>query len=394
MPHRRRQLLSLVLGGGLAATLPLGRAAAAVPAARRVLPVSDTVELLRALADAEPGDHLVLEPGHYAGNLDLQRNGTADAPIIVRARTPRSAIITGQLALRGAHNIAYQLRGEGETACITIHGTAGKVLRCSLRGTVQPGGAIAVFEGVSDAEIAYNEILDYANRGILVRVRQPIPERAHIHHNHVKNSSSKGAKATAAIIIGETKNQSERLAGALVEYNLIEDHFTGAGCLEFKSSGNTARFNTLRNCRSRLESRHGRHSSIIGNACLNAMGPVVWGADHRVIGNYNDGRQSGSWQDIGAGAGTLAQADFVASDGSQYPSAENCLMAGNVGILRLGSGAADWPLPARGITIARHEGPIVVQNAVDIIENDDAAAGLDIPAHVVLQPADVGPDAP
>ncbi len=393
MPSDRRHLLSLMLGGGLALGWPARRATATPPPARRSLQVAGPLELMQALDGARPGDHLLLEPGHYAGYFELARDGTAGTPIVIRARSPGTAVFSDELALLGAHNIAYQLRGEGEVARISVRGPEGKVLRCSLHGTAQKGGAITVFEGAVEAEIAYNEIRDYSHRGITVRVRHPVPRGAYIHHNHIKGSSSRGADATAALIIGETKRQSERMAEALVEYNLIEDHFTGAGCLEFKSSGNTARFNTLRNCRSRLESRHGRHCRFIGNACLNAMGPIVWGTDHQVIGNYHDGRRSGSWGDIGAGAGTITQDAFVDSDGPQYPRAENCLMVGNIGTLRLGSGKDGWSLPARNITVEQHDGLIMIRNAVDTIENAIAAAGTVIPRHVVLGPTDVGPDA-
>ncbi len=60
-------------------------------AGREVL-VMDGADLLRAIAAAEPGDHITVGPGRYLfdgrKSINVTRPGTADAPIVVRGATP------------------------------------------------------------------------------------------------------------------------------------------------------------------------------------------------------------------------------------------------------------------------------------------------------------------
>lgn len=62
-----------------------------------VVPVSNTVELSQALAQARPGQVITLQPGHYRidgdGSLDVRQAGTAQSPIVVRAARPETVFI-------------------------------------------------------------------------------------------------------------------------------------------------------------------------------------------------------------------------------------------------------------------------------------------------------------
>lgn len=215
-------------------------------------------------------------------------------------------------------------------------------------------------------------------------------KNCHIHHNYIHGSTSTGPSGTAAIIVGEGKGDSPHAAAALVEYNLIENHNTGVGCLEFKSSHNTARFNTLRNCQSRLESRHGSYNDFIGNALINAGGPCLWGSHHRAIGNYNDGQRGGQWFDIGPGRGDGDWADFPGGT-FLYPCGDNCLLAGNTGTLRLGVGSGTFL--ALNTRVEQHNGSVVSNGDEGTTGGAGEAASVMVPPYVILQPADVGPDA-
>lgn len=61
----------------------------------RVVTVDSAEALADAVADARFGDEIVVEPGSYelTRNLRTARGGSADAPIVVRARTPGTAIL-------------------------------------------------------------------------------------------------------------------------------------------------------------------------------------------------------------------------------------------------------------------------------------------------------------
>lgn len=61
----------------------------------QVVPVADATALRNAINAAVPGHEIVLAPGTYnvVGNLLCDSGGTAGSPIIVRAQTPRTALI-------------------------------------------------------------------------------------------------------------------------------------------------------------------------------------------------------------------------------------------------------------------------------------------------------------
>lgn len=63
--------------------------------AAQVVPVADATALRDAINNAAPGHEIVLAPGTYTvvGNLLCDVAGTAGAPIVVRAATPRTALI-------------------------------------------------------------------------------------------------------------------------------------------------------------------------------------------------------------------------------------------------------------------------------------------------------------
>ncbi len=88
---------------------------AGVPAALAVtLPVSTPTGLQNAIAIANPGDEIVLANGTYAitGNLSITRAGTIAQPIVVRAATPRGALIQFN-ALEGFRVSVSDWRFEG-----------------------------------------------------------------------------------------------------------------------------------------------------------------------------------------------------------------------------------------------------------------------------------------
>ncbi|HET8898576.1 MAG TPA: right-handed parallel beta-helix repeat-containing protein [Rhodanobacteraceae bacterium] len=64
-------------------------------AAPREVPVSSVAELRAAIQSAQAGDDIVLAAGSYEvdGNLNATSPGTAQAPVVVRSATPRTALI-------------------------------------------------------------------------------------------------------------------------------------------------------------------------------------------------------------------------------------------------------------------------------------------------------------
>lgn len=95
--------------------------AAAAVAGADVVPVSDAQALREAIQEAAAGDEIVLAPGAYllTANLACAAPGSASAPIVVRAATPRSVLIRFD-ALEGFRVLAPHWRFSGldiEGAC-------------------------------------------------------------------------------------------------------------------------------------------------------------------------------------------------------------------------------------------------------------------------------------
>jgi hypothetical protein len=89
-------LVAVVCGAALAfVARPVTHTLAATPCfgAKRLVAVSTSDQLGRALARAQPGDGIRLAPGHYGGQFSLARSGTAATPIVVCG--PASAVLDG-----------------------------------------------------------------------------------------------------------------------------------------------------------------------------------------------------------------------------------------------------------------------------------------------------------
>ena len=61
----------------------------------------DSCSLQALLDEAVPGTRIVLAPGVYRESAVLRRSGTPEAPIILEAETPGTAIITGADVVAG-----------------------------------------------------------------------------------------------------------------------------------------------------------------------------------------------------------------------------------------------------------------------------------------------------
>src|SRR5690242_17593431 len=90
--HRRALLL---LGATAALGVPTALAwpslAATTP---RTLSVSNAATFASAVANAQPGDKIMVADGTYATAIAVNRSGTASAPITIAARDPGQAQLT------------------------------------------------------------------------------------------------------------------------------------------------------------------------------------------------------------------------------------------------------------------------------------------------------------
>src|SRR5213078_1960237 len=98
-PWRRSALLlsGLLTAVGVPAALAWPSLAATTP---RTLSVSNSAALASAVANAQPGDRIMVADGVYGTALKMTRSGTPTAPITIAARDPGQAQLTSPDAIR------------------------------------------------------------------------------------------------------------------------------------------------------------------------------------------------------------------------------------------------------------------------------------------------------
>jgi hypothetical protein len=139
---------------GVLTLLPLCLGVNAARAVDRT--VRSPAELRAALAQANPGTVLLIAPGEYGGGYDLRGvNGTAAAPVIIRAADPKKppTFTGGRLAWAISDCSYVTLRG------LTVRGCTGNGLNIDDGGTYQTPAHHIVIEDTT--------VLDVGPRGNL-----------------------------------------------------------------------------------------------------------------------------------------------------------------------------------------------------------------------------------
>ncbi|WP_369148206.1 polysaccharide lyase 6 family protein [Streptomyces sp. R44] len=284
---RRRTFLKGSLLGAAAAAVPLG-ASAAEPA-----PVTSLGALQTAIDRAVPGDRIVLADGTYTvpsgGAIDVSgRSG-----ITIVSQTRGGAVLRGErsFVLDGASAVTisgFALRQSG-TLEIPADSTGIRLTRNDIRFADVDGLDWVLVEG-DDAKIDRNHFHDRTTQGIFVVVDGPgttaVAQRLHIFKNHFSQHLYTGANGGESIRLG-VSSRALSTASAVVEYNLFERCDGDPEAISVKSSGNTIRYNTIRDSQGGIVLRHGNGSTVEGNWLLGGKeGIRLYGNDHLVVNNH------------------------------------------------------------------------------------------------------------
>ncbi len=278
------------------------------PAVAKDIHVTDISELERAVSIAKPGDNLVLRQGEWPDtHVVLTGNGTAAAPITLKAAVPGKTIFTGTSSLRiGGQNLVVegllfdnpstevsdliQFRQDSKhlahhcrlTNCAVIgrsssesskecrwvglYGEGHRVDRCSFEGKSGPGATFVVW------------LSDESNG------------KHRIDHNYFGPREKLGKNGGETIRIGDSQT-SMRSAECIVEHNLFERCNGEVECISNKSCGNVYRDNTFLRVSGTLTLRHGNNCLVQSNAFLGggvkgSGGIRIIGEGHVVRDNY------------------------------------------------------------------------------------------------------------
>lgn len=327
--------------------------------------------LASAIAAANPGDVLLLADGDYDGlQIKISKSGTADAPIIVKARNPGKAIMRGStrvvfdgkfLVVSGLLFQGASSRGDAAVE-FTQASENCRFTQSSIDNYNAGGGKdnwVNIW-GVSN-RVDHNSFTGKTREGEMVRVRRDAnqSDKHRIDHNYFGKRGSVGGNGGEMIQIGLAQTQFTE-SNSTVDHNLFEDCDGELELVSCKSSGNAILFNTVVRSLAHLTLRHGHGTRMEGNFIFGGGkagtgGIRVYGADHVITNNFIIGITADD--DYGGGI-NLHSGD--AGDPQKNPTgtiaAQNCLVAFNSMIddkigLTYGSGHSVAPF---GITLANN----------------------------------------
>lgn len=143
--------------------------------------ITSTDQLNRALANAQPGDEIVLADGNYAAPHAITRSGSATSPIVIRAANLLGARFTsGSITIDASWVTLHGLDHVGSGVRVGQNATADdvKIWRCRFRDrTDAPTQAIRTFDA-KRTDIAYCEVRNWQGSGVLlgasVGTREPV----------------------------------------------------------------------------------------------------------------------------------------------------------------------------------------------------------------------------
>jgi hypothetical protein len=310
-------------GGGPAppaATSALGAGAEAVCV--RTVAVAGPAALASAIAQAEPGDCLMLPDGEYQFPV-ISKTATADRPIAIRAAHRLKAVVaSGSIVLRGAAHLSIEgvlFTSSGNIQIVDSQGC--RLSRCRIQPAEVKDVDWVDIQGTSHhIRIDHNDFGPKRVVGNMLMLggnKPQVVQHNRIDHNHFHDISYGGGNGWETIRAGLS------YLAPSSGFNLFEDNlFRGAAgdpeTISIKSSDNVIRYNTVRATAGEITLRHGNRNQVYGNYILGegvakAGGIRVCGAEHRIYNNYI--------ADVRAGAGIFLEGGD--GDGTDVPGKQH-----------------------------------------------------------------------
>lgn len=273
----------------------------------RDLHVASEAEAKQALAKAEPGDHVIVRNGRYTGwHLTLDRNGTREAPIVLRAETPGQVVFTGNthiviaadhVAVRGFTFSDVPGRRDGKQVVLFTRAHHSELANNLFirSGAHRWRRIVQIEDGSHDNTVSHNKFIASKGQGVGILGRGEPSLRNTISHNHFDGTLDDGEdNGQEPIQLGQAKYTDSSYA-ALVEYNLIENMKGDADpeMISVKLRGAHIRRNVLihdgKGGTREIVLRHAADAVIEQNLLI-GVGIRVFGPNHVVRGNQIVGR--------------------------------------------------------------------------------------------------------
>ncbi len=364
--------------------------------------IANTDQLDRALAQAVPGDEIILPDGKYLPPRPITRGGTAEKPIVIRAANILGAVVTAGNFQIDADHIVVQ--GLDFVSCAVQAGESARAAnlrlwRCRMRNG--SGFAVRLFDA-PDFEGAYCEVSNWNGRGF--GFSAPTSPRP-VWRYSIFRDTTFGDSGNAGEAMHYSFGRGNVVGGGLVyrckfkNWNRAEEE----ELISCKCSGNVFRQISVENCGPQaINNRFGGNNLYDAIWTRNSGGIGVhdgcadgWGSN-KVLGCRVDDPPSGRWG-IMIRAGQEPPCTLIPDPEKGVADARNsaagdCVVAGCTGPIIVGRTYSNSLVPARGTRIRQHSGSIEYELHTATDAQPGVAESLYTWSPLIwLQDSDVGP---
>ncbi len=266
--------------------------------------VGSIADLNAKISIAVAGDTIIVSNGVYSSSSSIAVNkaGTAASPITIRAQTIGGVEITGAKGFSLNSPAAYiTIQGFKFTHAGNIVINSGtshcRFTRNFIQLTINPTNETSYINiNGDDVQIDYNELCNKSTLGEMLDIAgsgSQVARRLWVHHNYFHDFSSPGGNGAETIRWG-LSGLSLSTGSGLCEFNLFVRCEGENEMISNKSSGNTYRYNTVRDCvGGQISQRHGNDCLYYGNYMTNTDGIRVFGDRHKIFSNYLENNSTG-----------------------------------------------------------------------------------------------------
>jgi len=364
------------------------------PAGARLIPVNTPAAFLSAVAALLPGDTVMTNDGQFdlGGVVEITVRGTPTEPVVICARH------TGRTDLRGPSRFLFKGATHVVLQGFVFSGTEGpavrlldcrrvRISRNTFQLREQGRSSWVMVEGRSrENRIDHNVFQNKHELGNFITIEgessdgYQVSQYDTIDHNHFREIGPRAENVLEAIRIGSS-HYSLSSGYTLLEHNLFERCDGDPEYISIKSSDNTIRYNTFRECLGSLSLRHGNRNTVDGNfifgggrkGMFNDSTGKTWtlgtggvrfcGDSMVIVNNYMEGLTGSGWD------ATLAATNGDADYGEGKPLTKHYrirhaviafnTMVDNASGLEIGFDGAGfqnnwWTMPPSGMVVANN----------------------------------------
>jgi len=256
--------------------------------------VSSISALQSAIDSADAGDTIVLKNGSYSvsGSIDVSGGGTAGVPVTIKAETVGGVTLSGSksFTFSGAHDVVIQGFRFTQSTTLEVPADSRRITFSRDEFVFAQSAEHNLMIRADDSVVEYSWFHGKNTIGVYLGIEgagtTDMATGVRVHHNYFSDQNFTGSNGGECIRLGVSP-RALSVAGAVIEYNLFENANGDPEAISVKSSGNTLRYNTIRNSFGGIVLRHGNDNTVMGNRIMDGTNGIrIYGNDHEIIDNY------------------------------------------------------------------------------------------------------------